>query len=120
MRYPSISDRSVHINVTYFCYFICVVWLDICVRISEEVDQLSNQLFLATFFLPQCQLLFGQGVNYDTKRTCQNLLESIVDNEQGFGQGKRNKHRKSNASKKVYVSYVPFICNPKSCSAAKL
>ena len=70
--------------------------------LAKNVTQACNKLPSATFYIPECRLLLGNGVIYDEKKTCRELLEDIVDDDKGFSQGKLNTNRRSMAMKKVY------------------
>lgn len=89
--------------------------LDLFMTLAKNVTQACNKLPSATFYIPECRLLLGNGVIYDEKKTCRELLEDIVDNDKGFSQGKLNTNQRSMAAiKKVYCEY-PETCVVCSC-----
>lgn len=65
---------------------------DIFMTLAKNVTQVCNKLPSATFYFPECRLLIGDaGIVHDEEKTCGQLLQDIVNDDQGFSQGKFNK-----------------------------
>lgn len=89
-----------YLNLSFLFWFT----LDICMSMSKSVTQLCNKLQSATFHIPQRRLLIGNGVIHDKKKSCEELLQDIVDDDWGFSQGQFYKNRKLKENRKVLLS----------------
>jgi hypothetical protein len=68
--------------------------------LSKKTTQFCNTLHDATFYLPECRLLIGDGVKNNTDKTCQEILDDVIVNER-FGQEKHKSNRRSKSKAKV-------------------
>ena len=68
--------------------------------LSQKTTQCCNKLHDAAFYLPECKLLIGDGVTNNTKKTCQEILDDVIVDEE-FVQEKHKSNRRSKSRQKV-------------------
>ncbi|CAB3986148.1 Hypothetical predicted protein [Paramuricea clavata] len=72
---------------------------DLSMSLSKKTTQFCNTLHDATFYLPECRLLIGDGVKNNSDKTCQEILDDVIVDE-GFGQEKHKSNRRSKSKAK--------------------
>ena len=71
--------------------------------LSQKTTRFCNKLHNATFYVPECGLFIGQ-VKNNTVKTCQEILDNVIINEE-FGQEKQKINRRSKSKQKE-------VCGP--------
>ena len=69
-------------------------------NLSKKTTQLCNKLHDATFYVPECRLLIDCGVTNNTEKTCQEILDDVIIDEE-FVQEKHKSNRRSKSRQKV-------------------